>query len=211
MDEATIITDLKEAQLKLEEAQRNDPSPTLRNRILRASLRELKNYSDRRFIGFYINQGWSPQDAEEIANDVMYKIYEKLSQCDENPTAWMWRIARNIATDQWRKQKNKPITNRKTESLNAADADKPPPVELITDGFDKNVDLEVRKCVVEALVKFTENYPEMGSMLDWRMDNVRQKEIADRIGRSYDATRQLMRQALDIFTPLTMRCNELAK
>jgi RNA polymerase sigma factor (sigma-70 family) len=211
VDEATIITDLKEAQLKLEEAQRNDPSSISSQRILDASLRKLKHYSDRRFIGFYINQGWSPQDAEEIANDVMYKIFEKLSQCDENPTAWMWRIARNIATDQWRKQKNKPITNRKTESLNAADTDKPPPVELITDGLDKNMDLEVRKCVVEALVNFTENYPEMGSILDWRMDNVRQKEIADRIGRSYDATRQLMRQALDIFAPLTMRCNELAK
>src|ERR1700751_3319330 len=82
---------------------------TLRERILRENDRritEVVRQERSRLLSFIRRHAPDPDDAEDILQDVFYRLVEanRLLMPIEHVTGWLYRVARNRITDLFRKQ-----------------------------------------------------------------------------------------------------------
>ena len=87
-------------------------------------IQTIKEYG-RQLFGFIRSRVPSNEDAEDILQDVWYQLSNQSSPEEINSmSVWLYRVARNKITDNYRKKKNEPIDEsdyEDEENLNVAD------------------------------------------------------------------------------------------
>ncbi|HVX26352.1 MAG TPA: RNA polymerase sigma factor [Parafilimonas sp.] len=87
-------------------------------------IQTIKEYG-RQLFGFIRSRVPSNEDAEDILQDVWYQLSNQSSPEEINSmSGWLYRVARNKITDNYRKKKNEPIDEsdyEDEENLNVAD------------------------------------------------------------------------------------------
>ncbi len=87
-------------------------------------IQTIKEYG-RQLFGFIRSRVPSNEDAEDILQDVWYQLSNQSSPEEINSmSGWLYRVARNKITDNYRKKKNEPIDEsdyEDEENLNIAD------------------------------------------------------------------------------------------
>ena len=149
--------------------------------------------------GFFVSRGLSPDEAEDVLQECVVNIWTKALQYKGEGTAqaWMWMIARNVLCDQLRKKKSGREfveIDEVTETITAA------PVEE---------EDTVSDCVDEGLKKMEADDSERAYVLQLLVAEVALQDIADRIGRSYGATRTYLTECRKKLRPYVEPCLEL--
>jgi len=70
----------------------------------------LYDESHRAILRYLVSLGISPEDGEEIVQEVFFSLFRHLSQgkSRENLRAWVFRVARNLALRRYRSKRRKP-------------------------------------------------------------------------------------------------------
>lgn len=181
----------------------------------RRGLRILYNGKGAEFGRFFMRCGLSHADAEDAVQDAVLKILRAAPQYTEEKSAkaWMWSVARNTMIDFKRRQKRSLEDtlddnqwNDKFEVVGQAEAS----VEL--NGRDANANgSDIELCVSKGIEKFADEEPERAYAISLHVDGIDGREIAERIGRSYEATRQYLLQCRQKLAPFISHCMQMLK
>ena len=79
-------------------------------------IQAIKDYGQQLF-GFIRSRVGTDEDAEDILQDVWYQ-FSNIAEMEaiESVSGWLYRVARNKITDNYRKRKNEPLEDRLLES-----------------------------------------------------------------------------------------------
>ena len=149
--------------------------------------------------GFFVSRGVSPDQAEDVFQECVVNVWTKAYQYKGEGTAqaWMWMIARNVLCDQLRKKKS----GREFIELDeVTEATIPAPVAE---------EDTVSDCIDEGLKKLEADDSERAYVLQLLVAEVALQDIADRIGRSYGATRTYLTECRKKLRPYVEPCLEL--
>ena len=149
--------------------------------------------------GFFVSSGISPDQAEDVFQECVVNVWTKAHQYKGEGTAqaWMWMIARNVLCDQLRKKKS----GRKFVELD--EVTEPIIAPLVEE------DNTASDCVEQGLKKLEEDDFERAYVLQLLVAEVALQDIADRIGRSYGATRTYLTECRKKLRPYVAPCLEL--
>ena len=144
----------------------------------------------------------SPEDAEEVAQETLLKVFESFNQLrdPDRVRAWVFRIARNVCLMQRRKSVFAPAHELSLDELppseEVADADRPPEGLLLTD--------ELRAVIDRVIVELPQSYRAVVLLRD--LEELTTEETAQILGLSTDVVktrlhrgRAAMRQKLDCY------------
>lgn len=144
----------------------------------------------------------SPEDAEEVAQETLLKVFESFDQLREpdRVRAWVFRIARNVCLMQRRKSVFAPAHEFSLDELPAseqvADAARPPEGSLLTN--------ELRAVIDRVIVELPPSYRAVVLLRD--MEELTTEETSQVLGLSTDVVktrlhrgRAAMRQKLDCY------------
>ncbi len=142
-----------------------------------------------RFILMRVND---PIMAEDIVQDVLIKVYERLNTLkdQEKILSWMYQITRNVIVDYYRKQ-------RSTEDIDKAVA-----VEGID--IEEDVDKELAQCLLPMVNQLPSNYRQAIKMAEF--DGLTQKEIAQKQGLSLSGAKSRIQRARKLLKKMLMEC-----
>ena len=160
----------------------------------------------------------SSDDASEVYQETTIKIFRK-AETLKNPKyarTWMYQILRNTLLDYKKKQRN--IDQKKQKHIEySLDHDK----DKQNDEYSKdenigNIDYNPKEgyknqteCIQDKLENFFDDYPNHAEALDYQMDGMGIKSIADIIGRSSIATKELLSQARKKIAPSIEECLQI--
>ena len=123
---------------------------------------------------FYVkNRISSKEDAEDITQEVFFKLAKSNNQQVSNLKGWVLTIAKNTITDYYRKRKV--YTEGLEEGLHAEEANENQTVQ------------ELSTCIRSFIDLLPEDYREV--MILSELESIRQKEIAERLGMNYVTVR----------------------
>jgi len=164
------------------------------------ALRFLYQFKARQFGRYFIKNRLSYHEAEEAVQETILKIFRNASNFTGIGTAnaWMWQVARNTLIDLARKNSIK-----KQFELPAENHDK------ILEREDDIRSSIVEECVERGLKEFAKLEPERAYALCLHIEGIEGVEIADRIGRTYDATRQYLSQCRQKLAPHIQGCLQI--
>lgn len=142
-----------------------------------------------RFILKRVND---PIMAEDIVQDVLIKVYERLNTLkdQEKILSWMYQITRNVIVDYYRKQ-------RSTE-----DIDKAVMVEEIN--IEEDVEKELAQCLLPMVNQLPSNYRQAIKMAEF--DGLTQKEIAQKQGLSLSGAKSRIQRGRKLLKKMLMVC-----
>jgi len=170
----------------------------------RAALERLYHGKGREFGRFFIGRGLGHQDAEDALQETILKILQHSAAFRGQGTAsaWMWQIARNTLSDCLRRQ-----TARREDVLDdrqweQAENDAP---ALQTSGEPDATRL-AEDCVAQGLARFAAADPERAYAMELTVEGLDLREIAERIGRTYGATREFLSQCRRRLAPFIAHC-----
>ena len=132
----------------------------------------------KQLLSFVMKRVNNTQDAEDIVQDVFLKAQLKSHQLKESGklTAWMFTMTRNSIMDFYRQKK---------KMIDAA------LVHEIEDYNDFNDCIS--GCIDELIVTLPEPYKEALALAD--LENLPQKELADKLGISYSGAKSRVQRA----------------
>ncbi len=80
-------------------------------------IQAIKDYGQQLF-GFIRSRVGTDEDAEDILQDVWYQ-FSNIAEVEaiESVSGWLYRVARNKITDNYRKRKNEPLEDRLLENV----------------------------------------------------------------------------------------------
>lgn len=193
-----------------------------------AALQRLYHGKGREFGRFFVSSGLTRQDADDVLQETVLKILQHATSFRGQGTvnSWMWQIARNCLIDHHRRQaggeramrelKEHALINTQPPQASsrkpAADAQwehatnqesalqitgEPDPARLFEDCFEKG------------LARFKLEEPERAYAIALVVEEIDQREIAERIGRKYGATREYLFQCRQRLKPFTQHCLQL--
>ena len=174
-----------------------------------AALRRLYLGKGKAFGRFFVGKGLDRAEADDVLQETFLKVLKQAQNYRGEGTAnaWMWQIARNALVDHYR---NKPTEEgmdeegwRKAEEVDPRNPAAPIPLST-TDGLDPSRQAEV--CVQKGLALFAKEDPERAYAIELLVEGVDGNEIAERIGRSYTATRQYLTQCRKALAPFIKHC-----
>lgn len=178
-----------------------------------AALRHLYQGKGRLFGRFFVGRGGLDRlEADDVLQETVLKILKNASTYGGEGTAnsWMWQIARNELNNYYRKNGKEVIWDDE-QRKQAEDEESAKPVGervlQVTDEVDPSRAAEL--CVTKGLAQFTKKEPERAYAIELVIEGVDGHEIADRIGRSYTATRQYLMQCRKAFAPFIEHCRPL--
>ena len=143
----------------------------------------------------------SRDNADDVLQETVLKILKHADtyRSEGNAGAWMWQIARNTVTDNYRKKPKEMSTE--------VDEDGQSTAEIQTSSiWGESASRAVEECVAAGIERFKEIDPDRGHVIELWVERVGQQEIADIIGRSYDATRQYLTQCRKALAPYIENC-----
>lgn len=149
-------------------------------------------------LAFFLSRGCTQQDADDVFQDTVVKVWKHAHQFNGEGTArsWVWSIARNTLNDHFRRAQKHPIT----DTLNGDPDD---PVITAPDSVEHPDD-----CVEAGLQLFSQIDPDRAYALELWSAGIDLREIADRIGRTYGATRQYLTESRKKLKPILEPCLE---
>jgi RNA polymerase sigma factor (sigma-70 family) len=148
---------------------------------------------------FFLSQGAAERDLEDIFQETVVKIWRGADKFAEQGEArsWMWAIARNTLKDYQRKHFGMP----EHIPINGEEDDPDPPARVAPVGDPSD-------CVDLGLDSFAKQDPERAYALQLWVADIDVKEIADRLGRTYGATRQYLTECRKKLKPFVEPCLE---
>jgi len=148
--------------------------------------------------GFFVSQGLTVDDAADVLQESVVKIWRNAGQYNGRGGArsWMWGIARNALIDQLRRRRSRPEVDLDEEIEKSLVA----PIEIENTAND---------CVDEGLKSFELVDCERAYALQLWVAEMDLQDIADRIGRSYGATRTYLTECRKKLRPFIEPCFEL--
>lgn len=171
-----------------------------------AGVKALFDGSGREMLRFFIHQGVSPTDAEDVLQDTFIKIIRGANNYagQGNAQSWFWQVARNCMTDFLRKRgaysdKYAPFDDEHSDLAGSvAQFDVPGALQLTVD-----------ECVSSGLDAFAKDHADRAYALTLQMDGASIEHIASVIGRTATATKQYLSQCRKKLEPYVARCTEL--
>lgn len=183
----------------------------------------------RKLISMY---GCDVDTAEDVLQETFIKVYTT-SNYPENPKtlyAWLTMISRNVLIDGWRKNKKMKIKDTLKNEFESSDDDNR---ELLNQGNDENdatgdisliveeefsddVVLKIEKaeltdCVQNAIQKLRDKSTDKALVLEWSLEGLSSKDIAELIKRTDDATRRLLSDARKALRKFAQPCYEMSR
>jgi RNA polymerase sigma factor (sigma-70 family) len=171
------------------------------------------NYGE--FMLFAMKHGkLSPDDASEVYQLTTIKIFKKADTLENLKFArtWMYQVLRNTLLDYKKKQKNMDKKKQKhMEYSLVQESDEHSKDENMGNiDYNRKEGYEDRtECIQDKLENFFDVYPDHAAALDYQMDGMDIKSIADVIGRSANATKELLSQARKKIAPSIEECLQI--
>lgn len=180
-----------------------------------AAAQGLMSAFKRPMTRFFLGQGVSAEDAEEVFVDTAVTIILKVEQYrDEGKAeAWFWQIARNKLIDYQRKNRRHEALRDHPKFPKSDDGEEWDEWKLIEEGIaaPEQLMLEERAdhCVEQGFTQFELVEPERAKVLYLQLDDLSIEEIAAEIGRTKGATKEYLSQCRKKFAPYIEHCTEL--
>jgi RNA polymerase sigma-70 factor (ECF subfamily) len=170
----------------------------------RKALHEIYVVKGRAFCRFFASQGINPSDSEDILQDVVLKVLAKVDTLREGHSfnAWMWQVARNCLNDHLRQC----AANREDQLGEEQWASVEAQSEHCRVTGDSNMEVQLQDCMIQGLAEFSKADPERSYVLEMVADGVDQREIADRVGRTYGAIRTFIYECRKKLAPYVEHC-----
>jgi RNA polymerase sigma factor (sigma-70 family) len=171
------------------------------------------NYGE--FMLFAMKHGkLSPDDASEVYQLTTIKIFKKADTLENLKFArtWMYQVLRNTLLDYKKKQKNMDKKKQKhmEYSLDQESDEHSKDENMGNIDYNRKEGYEDRtECIQDKLENFFDVYPDHAAALDYQMDGMDIKSIADVIGRSANATKELLSQARKKIAPSIEECLQI--
>ena len=157
----------------------------------------------------------SPDDASEVYQLTTIKIFKKADTLDNVKFArtWMYQVLRNTILDYKKKQKNMDKKKQKymeysldqESDEHSKDEDKGNINHNLKEDYEDQTE-----CIRDKLDNtFSDAYPHHAVALDYYMDGMDIKSIADVIGRTPAATKEFLSQARKKIAPLIKECLQI--
>ncbi|MEN8221453.1 MAG: sigma-70 family RNA polymerase sigma factor [Pseudomonadota bacterium] len=147
-------------------------------------------------------------DVDDVLQETFFKFFKSIHRFKENckVSTWLYVIAKNVANDYWRKQQDPPI------SLDDDDDWENHLLDEISKEQSKKEqnDLELQMCLERVLALLERDgskgyHMECLKALTLQAQGSSVKDVADQIGRTYDATRKYLegcRKTLSQYRPI---------
>lgn len=171
-----------------------------------AALKILYLGKGKEFIRYFM---WTWKLSRDDANDVLQETVLKILNYADTyrfggtAGAWMWQIARNTVTDNYRKKpKEAPTEELDEEGHREAE-------NQTSSVWGESGSRSAEECFSEGLILFKEVEPERAYVIELLVEGVDGQEIANRISRSYTATRQYLTQCRKALAPYIEHCRPL--
>ena len=186
------------------------------------ALQELYTSKGTEFRRFFQYKGASPEDAAELLQEVIVKIFKNASNytgqgafSDNSANAWMWAIARNTLNDYFtksNKQNNLAGGSLNDEQWFLENKEKLTKGELdiFSDQAERNREIEIEKCVSRGIEDFYSEEPDRASVLIMQMDGHSIESIARKINRTTNAAKQYLSQCRIKLRPYIQHCMLIA-
>jgi RNA polymerase sigma factor (sigma-70 family) len=178
----------------------------------RRGLRNLYNGKGAEFGRYFLRCGLVYEDAQDAVQDTILKILRSVTtySMQSSAKAWMWSIARNTMIDAKRRKKRNIEDTLDDQQWNA-EFEKPLNTTAGVGEDNKHYDTEVELCVSKGIEKFSQSEPERAYAISLHIDGIDGREISERIGRSYEATRQYLLQCRQKLAPYIANCLQILK
>lgn len=133
------------------------------------------------------------QDAEDILHDVFIKIFLNIDRLESKEAvhSWIYTIARNTIKDFYKKKKPVSLEPEKLDLVHEND-------------FQDNMNDEITSCLQEMLFELPDKYLEVYKM--YEHDDLKHKEIADKLAISVSASKVRLKRAKAIFKDKLLSC-----
>lgn len=130
--------------------------------------------------------------ADDLLQDVFIRIHSKLdSVADEDRlVAWLYRIARNVVTDYYRRQSDATLDQGETVTDR--------------DTGDENLNEQVGQWLGNLVIHLPDEYRE--AIMLSELNGVRQTEIAERIGLSASGTKSRVQRGRKMLKEMLLQC-----
>ncbi len=174
-------------------------------REIDADFRKLYEVVEPQMRRFFKRQGLGVEDARDVAQEALLKIWNGAGSYSGSGTAsaWVWQVARNCLTDHHRRTSSRSAK----ETLFGDDewqtvADTAPSPAVC--GTVPDVDA----CVRDGLARFRAEDPDRAYVLELQMEGFPIDEIAARVGRTAGATKEYLSQCRKKISPFIKHCTE---
>ena len=174
-----------------------------------AALRRLYEGKGKEFGRFYVSRGLDRSAADDVLQETFLKILKQAPSYrgDGTANAWMWQIARNVLIDHLRKHRNEVnLDDDQWKKAEDEDSTKPRGERVFQSTDETDPSREAEACVSRGLARFASEEPDRAFALELQVEGLDGNEIADRIGRSYAATRQYLYQCRERLKPYIAEC-----
>lgn len=143
-------------------------------------------------ISRYLGEKLSPEDAQEVLNDVFFEAVDSLSFLEnrDNISSWLYKIAHNKVVDFYRKRKIKSVILSQVPFLKLVAAEINEPEFQ----FEKN---KIRDQIEDALLSLSDKYQKILKL--YYEKNMSVKEIALDLNLSFKGTESLLYRARQSF------------
>jgi len=158
-------------------------------------------------LRFFVYQGVSGQDAQDILQDTLVKIVRSVDSFGGSGSAkaWMWQVARNCLIDHQRKlgrlgKHETAVNDEQWTHLEETTAAPAEPALASGQSLDD--------CVANGLNTFSSREPERAYVLTLQMEGLSIQEIGQRIGRTVAATKEYLSQCKKKIQPFLAHCTD---
>ena len=153
-----------------------------------------RDYGDR-LRRFLVSKVASPEDAEDLLQEVLIKTHRHLPTLNDPKKfqAWLFQIARNTLTDYYRKQR-----------VTVSDQSLPEPAALDREDDPGKVRQELRRCLQPFLKRLPKTYREAVEAVDLKDQS--QKSLAEELGLSHSAVKSRVQRGRKILKELFHAC-----
>ena len=173
-------------------------------KALDAGVKALYQSVAQPMLRFFVYQGVSGDDAQDVLQEALVNIVRKAESFDGKGTAkaWMWQVARNCLIDRQRtlSSRGQHETAMNDEQWARIEETTPAPVVAPVGAIDQ--------CVGDGLSLFTKREPERAYVLTLQMEGLSVAEISERIGRTVAATKQYLSQCRIKIQPFIAHCTQ---
>ncbi|MEM7368139.1 MAG: sigma-70 family RNA polymerase sigma factor [Bacteroidota bacterium] len=139
---------------------------------------------------FVKNRVDNQEDAEDLTQEVFYKVSKSGNAGIRNIKSWVYTIAKNTITDYYRKKEV--ITNEVEDMMYAEE-------------YDTNDALsEMSQCIRKFINELPEEYRSLMTLSE--LEEVPQKEIAERLGMNYVTVRSKIQRGRKKLKNLFAEC-----
>ena len=167
----------------------------------------------------FVSKGLSHQLAEDLKQETIIRIFRGAANYsggqgfgDSSANSWMWSIARNVMIDHLRAKKIKEdlIKEVSINDDSITDASK---LELEIELASKNphafIGQTPEDCVAKGFEELAAEFPDRARVLEMQMEGEDIASIANRIGRTYFATKEYLSQCKKKLAPFIEHCRPL--